>query len=211
MSGFPFQAVLWDVDGTLADSEPVHQRSFADACTELGLTLPGTFHAAILGKTDEETYEWLVETCGLDLPFDAWNARRLATYLARIDEVNPVPEAIALWHRQERLGVVQAVVSNSDRLLLGANLERIGLAHPGLISVSRNDVLRGKPDPEPYRRAMHLLRTGSGAVAVVEDSATGSAAARAAGAKVFMMPPFEVTRASPERRFEELVSIGETV
>jgi beta-phosphoglucomutase-like phosphatase (HAD superfamily) len=194
---FPYDGVLWDMDGTLADSEPLHGKSIELVCADLGLSLPDDFHGKLLGKTDVETHGWLVDCCGLSLSFDSWLTRRLEVYLDRVHAVEPIDEALALWQRLEDFGVRQAVVSNSDRLIVNANLARLGMARPGLVSVSRNDVVRGKPAPEPYLRAAQLLGLTSARVAVVEDSETGRASAIAAGMEVFMMPGFPDQSAGP--------------
>jgi HAD superfamily hydrolase (TIGR01509 family) len=208
MSGFPFDAVLWDIDGTLADSEPTHERSFVTACERLGLDLPPDFHGHIIGRSDEATHGWLTEACGLDLPLVDWLERRFAAYLDDLDSVAPFPEAVALWRRLDALGVKQAAVSNSDRMIVQANLQRIGLMRPGLVSVARNDVRAGKPAAEPYRRAAALLGVDAGACAAVEDSATGLESAHAAGASVFVMPWFGGAADGRWRGFESLCAMA---
>jgi HAD superfamily hydrolase (TIGR01509 family) len=188
---FPFDAVLWDIDGTLADSEPAHEQSFIEACRECGLELPENFHGQLVGKSDEETFAWLVSNCGLQLPLSRWLELRFSFFFRNIEAVDPIGPALNVWRKLDALGVRQATVSNSDRLIVNANLARLGLAEPRAISVSRNDVVRGKPHPEPYLRAAELLGVAPGSVAVVEDSATGLKAATSAGMRVFMMPGFQ--------------------
>jgi beta-phosphoglucomutase-like phosphatase (HAD superfamily) len=58
--------------------------------------------------------------------------------------------------------VAQAVVSNSDRLIVEVNLRMIGIGAPGIKTVTRNDVRAGKPDPEPFMRAAYLTGVCSG-------------------------------------------------
>lgn len=185
---FPFQAILWDIDGTLADSEPVHERSFVVACNLLDLDLPSDFHADLLGKSDADSHAWLASRCGLRLSLPGWQERRFAAYFSGLSDVRPHAEALSLWMRAEEAGLPQAVVSNSDRLIVNANLRQIGIDRPGLISVCRNDVVNGKPDPEPYLRAAELLRVDPHQVAVVEDSATGLQAAVSAGMTGYLVP-----------------------
>lgn len=192
LPSFRYQAVLWDLDGTLADSEPVHERSFTDACQGLDLDLPDDFHTVMLGKSDDWTQRWLCEHAGLGLSHTDWLMLRHKAYLARLGEVQPIPASVALWHRLAAAGVRQAVVSNSDRRIVMANLERLGLMRPSLVTVSRNDVRVGKPDPECYRRAAYLLGVDPAHTAAVEDSATGLTAARAAGLSTYMMPSFDL-------------------
>jgi len=206
----PFRGVLCDIDGTLADSEPVHERSFAEACRALDLTLPDGFHDALVGRSDMETHAWLVRTCGLTLPLQAWTERRLAAYLDMVDEVAPHPPALALWRRFEALGLPQGTVSNSDRQVVDANLARIGLGGPGHVSVSRNDVRRGKPHPEPFLRGAALLGLAPSEIAAVEDSATGLRAARSAGLQAYRMPWTILRGGAQGRPFEELQRLAGT-
>jgi HAD superfamily hydrolase (TIGR01509 family) len=88
----------------------------------------------------------------------------------------------------ERQGLRQALVSNSDRIVVNANIRVLGLEEPGFISVSINDVVRGKPDPEPYERAATLLGVAMHHCRVIEDSPTGAQAGLAAGAQTIAWP-----------------------
>lgn len=85
-------------------------------------------------------------------------------------------------------GYAQAIVSNSDRLIVDANLDAVGLDEPGMVTVSRNDVRTGKPAPEPYLRAAWLLQIEPGRCQVVEDSLTGAKAGLAAGMRTLFWP-----------------------
>lgn len=184
------EALLWDVDGTLADSEPLHEASFHIACDSLGVALPADFHQRALGRSEAETHDWLARDHGLGLDFAAWSALRFSVYRDHAARVRPHEPAQALWRAAAALGLKQAAVSNSDRMILQINLARLGLENPGLVSVSRNDVRRGKPEPEPYLRAAHLLGAAPARCAVIEDSEAGAQAGAAAGCAVFLMPHF---------------------
>ncbi len=84
--------------------------------------------------------------------------------------------------------MAQAVVSNSDRLVVDANLRTVGLAHAGMKTVSRNDVREGKPHAEPFLRAAWLAGVDPGRAVVVEDSFTGALAGLAAGMRTLYWP-----------------------
>lgn len=186
----PFAAILWDMDGTLADSEPVHEMSFDAACRSLGISLPDNFHDLLLGQSDTETHALLVRDFGLALSLRDWMTLRFKIFMDHIDQVTFFPEAKAIWDQAEARGIPQAVVSNSDRLIVGATLNHLGLARPGMISVTRNDVHRGKPHPDPYLRAVDLMGIAASGAAVMEDSQTGARSGIAAGMSVFVMPHF---------------------
>ncbi len=203
----PFDALLWDMDGTLADSEPIHARSFEIACAELGLVLPGDFHDQLLGQGDAETHAWLVRTCGLSVTLTDWLTRRFEIFQSGLAEITPQPAALAIWQEAAARGVPQAVVSNSDRILVSATLAQLGLARPGQITVTRNDVHRGKPAADPYLRAADLLGVAPGRAAVIEDSPTGARAGLAAGMSVFVMPHYHGPAELPVRPLEALAAL----
>ncbi len=79
-------------------------------------------------------------------------------------------------------------MSNSDRAIVDVQLRLAGLSRPGLVTVSRNDVRTGKPDPEGYLRAAYLLNTAPAECLVVEDSLSGAAAGLAAGMRTAFVP-----------------------
>lgn len=187
----PLRALLWDMDGTLLDSEPVHRLSFVDAAQAHGLTLPEDFHEGLIGKSEDAIHAILGTEHGLTLPLAQWSESRFAAYLARIEEVHPFAIATDLWARAQAAGLEQAIVSNSPEGIVRANLTRLGLAPEALVTVSRKDVSRGKPAPDPYLLALARLGIGAEAAVVIEDSAAGLAAAQAAGIAAFMMPWFE--------------------
>lgn len=196
------RAILWDLDGTLADSEPTHERSFMDAAQALGLTLPEDFHHQLLGQSEEATHAILVREHGLSLDLAAWSARRHAAYLQRIGEVKAHPDAWVVLRLAARLGLAQAVVSNSPRAIVRANLAQIGLRLPERMIISRDDVHSGKPDPEPYALALSRLDLAASVSVAVEDSASGGRAAAGAELPVCWMP--QVTSDWPGWRLQHL-------
>lgn len=200
----PFDAVLWDMDGTLADSEPLHDLTFKLALADLGIEPNCDLHPELLGHSERENYDWLCKTHGLAMEYGEWVESRYRHYLANIGQVSLSPEAARVWQCCTQLEIPQAIVSNSDRMLLDANLRVCGLARPGLTSVSRNDVRVGKPDPEPYLRAALLLNVDPKRCAVVEDSPTGLQAGRSAAMRTFFMPCLDSRMAGDSAPFAEL-------
>lgn len=191
------RAVLFDMDGTLADSEPTHGRASADVLTTLGLQEPPGFGEAVTGMSMQAVHRKLVDTLGLPLTYLEMAARKYTAFAARAHEISPRPGAMDAVRYVDDAGLRRAIVSNSDRILVDITLRAIGLLKPDLISVCRNDVRHGKPDPEPYLRAAWLLQVEPHECLVVEDSATGAAAALAAGMRTIGWP--EAQR--PDMRF----------
>jgi beta-phosphoglucomutase-like phosphatase (HAD superfamily) len=194
------KAVLWDMDGTMIDSEPLHDETFVDALAALGHVPPEGLREQVLGRQESESFSWLANELKLDLDLSGWTAIRYRIYLARTAELRPFAPALDLWQRNAARGLKQGLVSNSDRILLSANIEACGLARAGQVSVARNDVRNGTPDPEPYLRAAWLLGVEPSETAVIEDSPAGVAAGIAAGMQVFLarnaaLPEHPVARA----------------
>jgi HAD superfamily hydrolase (TIGR01509 family) len=182
------KAVFWDMDGTLTDSEPLHEAALMAALESVGIAPPPHLHERVLGISAWPVYQMLRAECGLSLPFDDWIARKYEHYLPLVAGLKPRPGAIEVFRELKALGVAQAVVSNSDRLIVDANLGAVGLVYPGMRSVSRNDVREGKPSPEPFLRAAWLADVDPADAVAIDDSVTGATAGVAAGMKTIFWP-----------------------
>jgi beta-phosphoglucomutase-like phosphatase (HAD superfamily) len=180
--------VLWDMDGTLIDSEPIALDALYMALSEVGVAAIPGLHDRVLGLPADEIYAWLVAEHGLSEDWVSWERRKHRHHLAGADRLRVFPDALKVFRVLETAGVPQAIVSNSDRIIMDAQLGRLELSRPGLVTVSRNDVRKGKPEPEGYLRAALLLGCDPAACYVVEDSASGITAGRAAGATTCAVP-----------------------
>lgn len=177
------KAVFWDMDGTLIDSEPLHQKSLEAALTSVGIQPPQDLHDRIVGVAAFPVYQMLRDEMGLQLPFDEWIVRKYDHYFRHVHTLKARPGAVEIFRQLHAVGMPQVIVSNSDRLVVGANIGAIGLNWPALRSISRNDVRNPKPDPEPYLRAAWLVGVEPAECCVVEDSWTGAMAGVEAGMK----------------------------
>ncbi|RWD98164.1 HAD family phosphatase [Mesorhizobium sp.] len=182
------KAVFWDMDGTLVDSEPLHEAALVAALRSVGIAPPTDLHERVLGIAAWPVYEMLRDQFGLDLPFDDWIVRKYDHYLPMAETLKPRSGAIEVFNELRALGVEQAVVSNSDRLIVDANLGAVGLVYPGMHTVSRNDVRLGKPHAEPFLRAAYLAGVDPADAVAVDDSRTGAMAGLAAGMKTIFWP-----------------------
>lgn len=187
----PVKAVLWDMDGTLADSEALHLRTLVAVLTHHGIEGGDDLHASIFGKTGREVHTYCCERFGIDFDYGQWSMFRARHYLSEAPQMQPRPGALGVYQAVRTAGIRQAIVSNSSRMLLEAGLRALDLQDPQLISISANDVRAGKPDPEPYQRAAWLLRVTPDEAIVVEDSPTGVRAGIAAGMRVLAWPEHE--------------------
>lgn len=182
------RAVLWDMDGTLALSEPLHMHTLIAALAHYGIQAGDELHPLMFGRTGRDVYRICRERFGIEADFDTWSALRAARYVAKAPQLEARPGALELWRAAHAAGMRQAIVSNAGRMLLEANLNALGLQAPERVSVSANDVRHGKPDPEAYLRAAYLLDVAPAEAIAIEDSPTGARAALAAGMRVLGWP-----------------------
>lgn len=182
------KAVYWDMDGTLVDSEPLHDEALVSAMRSVGIAPPPDLHERVLGIAAWPVYEMMRDEFGLKLPFDEWIRRKYDYYLGEAPRLQPRPGALEIFRDLQAKGVVQAIVSNSDRLIVDANLRAVGIVEAGFKTVSRNDVAEGKPHPEPFLRAAWLTSIDPADTFVMEDSFTGATAGVAAGMKTIFWP-----------------------
>jgi len=183
-----FRAVLWDIDGTLLLSESMHFRALRHAVGTEGKHVPDEFHHEIVGRAASVVYQTARERFGLSMSFDQFRHLKYGYYTEHAHEIKVRPGALEAWRLFAEHGLRQAVVSNSDRIVVNANIRVLGLEKPGFISVSINDVLNGKPHPEPYQRGAALLGVEPHQCIAVEDSPTGARAALAAGTRIIAWP-----------------------
>ena len=190
------KAVFWDMDGTLVDSEPLHEAALVAALRSVGIAPPVDLHERVLGVAAGPVYDMLRDQFGLDLPFDDWIVRKYDHYMPMAKTLKPRPGAIEVFNELRALGVQQAVVSNSDRVIVDANLSAVGLIYPGMRTISRNDVREGKPHPEPFLRAAWLAGVDPADAVAVDDSVTGATSGLAAGMRTIFWP--EAPMAGPK-------------
>lgn len=182
------KAVYWDMDGTLIDSEPLHERALIAALRSAGVEPPDDLHARVVGQAARPVYEVLRDQFGLGLEFDEWITLKYDHYMGHAPSLLPREGAMEIWRDLKAKDVVQAIVSNSDRMVVDVNLRAVGIHEPTMKTISRNDVRNGKPDPEPYLRAAYLTGIDPADTVVMEDSVTGATAGVAAGMRTIFWP-----------------------
>jgi HAD superfamily hydrolase (TIGR01509 family) len=186
-----FDAYLFDCDGTIADSMPLHFVAWRQALGEWNCTFPEECFYAWGGMPSHDIIERLGREQRLDLPVAAIAARKEALYyehLPHLAAVAEVLEHIDAQHGRLPLGVV----SGSARESVEATLRALGLLERFDVIVCAGDYTRGKPDPEPFLVAARRLGVRPDSCLVFEDTQLGlDAASRAGMAWVRVPPPWE--------------------
>ncbi|GIF14435.1 HAD family hydrolase [Actinoplanes teichomyceticus] len=183
-----FQAYLFDCDGTITDSMPVHYRAWLAALAEWECDFPEELFYAWGGRPVADIVAELNIRHGLAMPVTAVARRQEALFRAALGTVQAVPGVLA-HIREAYQRVPFAVVSGSTRESVVASLEALGLLAHFPVLVCAEDYARPKPDPEAYLTGARLLGVDPAKCLVFEDTELGVRAAQAAGMAYVRVPP----------------------
>ena len=187
----PFKAYLFDCDGTIVDSMPLHYVAWNRALTEWNCVFPEETFYAWGGRPVSEIIASLNEEQGLMMLADEVARRKEALYFAALGELEAVPEVLEHIHASHGK-IPFAVVSGSTRDSVTASLETLGILDRFETLVCAGDYARAKPHPEPFLLAAERLGVAPEECLVFEDTEMGIQSATAAGmASVKVPQPWE--------------------
>jgi HAD superfamily hydrolase (TIGR01509 family) len=183
-------AIVFDMDGLLLDTEVLARRAWQLAGAELGFDMPEALSHAMIGVAVDSCRVLLLEHHGKAVPLDEMFAAAARHLEAQIDagELRVKAGVPEILERAERLGLPKAVATSSARAKAFHHLRGAGLDHRFDAIVTRDDVSRGKPNPDLYLRAAQALGVAPARCLALEDSYNGVRAAHAAGMTVVMVP-----------------------
>ena len=185
------RAVLWDMDGTLVDSEKLWDIAMHALYARSGAVLTPEVRESTVGGSAETVMRIVYDDLGLDPDPAAMaeSADWLHDYTGELFEQGLPwrPGAKEMLDGLTSAGVPMALVTNTRRGLTERALKSIG-SHYFTVSVCGDEVDEAKPAPDPYLRAAHLLGVPVEHCLAVEDSVTGTASAEAAGCPVLVIP-----------------------
>ncbi len=186
--GADLQAVLLDMDGTLIDTEGFWWDAEVEVFADLGHVLDDSWRHVVVGGPMARSAGFLLEATAADISLDELTVLLNATFTERLEHGIPLmPGARRLLTELAAHQVPTALVSASHRTVIDRVLRSLGSENFHL-SVAGDELERTKPHPDPYLTAAGRLNADPARCVVLEDTATGVAAAEAAGCQVVAVP-----------------------
>jgi HAD superfamily hydrolase (TIGR01509 family) len=205
----PVEAAIFDMDGTLIDSETVYMAGMQDAAGILGLDLPIAICHAMVGVPRHECNVLLQQHFGADFDLETFRGHYAASVRERMRERVPIkPGVVELLDFLADRALPLAIATSANRETAERNLGRAGLLDRFRVVSTRDDAERPKPAPDIYLEAARRLGVAPAHCVAFEDSSIGIIAAHAAGMRAVMipdvLPPTEEARAKSLHIAEDL-------
>lgn len=176
------KAVLFDMNGIIIDDEHIHEMAFRETVKPFNIDLDHQIYLeCCAGKTDRAGYEQIATKFSGDLPIDELLQQKSQMYLKLFPaNKKDYPGVISLIHSLAKFFTL-ALTSSSSRAEVDLIIKEFEINHEFSVTVSANDVTKGKPDPEPYLITAEKLGVLPSECVVIEDSRSGVLSAKTAG------------------------------
>ena len=185
----PIQAIIFDLDGLMVDSEPLAKRAWSTLLAGYGHALDlGTTHA-LLGLRLMDSSRLIKERFNLPLSVEQIADRRADIFLKSLPgNLKPMPGLVELLNAVDSRGLTRAVATSSPSFYAPVALREVGVAGGFAAIITGDMVDRGKPDPDIYLEAANALAVCPTGCLALEDSPNGVKAAKAAGMRCVAVP-----------------------
>ncbi len=173
-------ALIFDCDGTLADTMPAHYRAWVEILQPFGISFPEDRFYAMGGMPTGKILERLFAEVGQVPDVEALTLKKEEAFIEKIGEVRPIEKVVEIA-RNGRGQVKMAVASGGHRHMVELTLRRIGILDWFPVIVAAEDTARHKPEPDVFLEAARRLGSAPAECTVYEDTDLGLEAARRAG------------------------------
>lgn len=179
------EAVIFDMDGVISDSEYVNVMAKHRLLQRFGIDVDWHYHDQFLGTTYEFMWKKMKEEFGLpeSVSYYVREAKKERDQLILKEGLQPIPGATELIHRIHKAGIPMAVASSSSKKNILSNLSMLEVHQYFQGVISGEECQNGKPAPEIFLKAASLLKSKPENCVVIEDSVNGIRAGKAAGMK----------------------------
>ncbi len=184
-----FDGYIFDCDGTLADTMPLHHQAFARVVAEAGCEFSEELFYSWGGRPTPEIVASINNHFHLDLDIAEATLRKENYFLETLSQVRPITPVVDIAREMAVFGRRLAVASGGHRKYVEATLDAIGIKNLFGVIVCAEDYARGKPAPDVFLTTAARLGVAPSECIVFEDSPSGIAAAKAAGMQCVTVPP----------------------
>lgn len=175
------KALIFDMDGTLVHSDPVHLQAFVEVLSPEGVTVDEhVYRSTIIGRTNESIFATLLPHRTVE-EHVAFADEKEAAFRRLALDLKPLDGLFDLLDWAKERGIKVALVTNAPRLNAEHMLDVLSLTKRFPVQITIDQVARGKPDPLPYLTALERLGVRADEAVAFEDSPSGMKAAKAAG------------------------------
>jgi len=175
------KALIFDMDGTLVHSDPVHLQAFAEILGPEGIVIDDElYRSSIIGHTNESIFASLLPHLTVE-EHEAYAERKEAAFRRMALDLKPLDGLIELLDWAKASGIRIALVTNAPLLNATHMLDVLGITDRFEVKITIDQVERGKPDPLPYLTALDRLGLKAHEAIAFEDSPSGMRAAKGAG------------------------------
>ena len=190
MTQFPFEGVVFDVDGVLFNTERLMHQIWHEVGAEMGWPQPGRDYLEFVGNGRSVIFEKMLTFYGPDFPKEEFLTTCSQTLQDRVEQfgvpLKPGVREILDFLKQQNIPI--AIATSTAMRRTGKRMELTGLAPYFSAMITGDQVTHGKPDPEIYLLACKALGTDPSRTLAVEDSRNGILSATAAGMPTVMIP-----------------------
>lgn len=176
------KAVLFDMNGIIIDDEHIHELAFKETLIPFGINLTHKVYLeCFAGKTDRAGYKEIFKKFKVELPVDSLLKIKAQRYLELFPANKKTYPGVIELIKTLAKDFILTVTSSSSRAELDLIIKEFDIRHFFKITVSADEVKKGKPDPEPYLITAQILELKPEECVVIEDSKSGVLSAKAAG------------------------------
>lgn len=203
----PVHGVVFDMDGLLLDSESLAMEALVFAARDLNYDIPMSFCRTMIGVPADGCRTMVRKTYGQDFPLERFFELQEVHLRNFVDtgKLALKKGVLPLLDLLDTYKIPRAIATSSSRVRTDHHLKLINLFHRFNAIVTRDDVSKGKPDPEPYLTAAKKIGVNPAHALALEDSHSGARAAHAAGIRVIVVP--DLLEATDEIRGKALAIV----
>lgn len=174
--------VIFDMNGVIIDDEHVHEKAFSHTLKDHGIILThNDYMMCCAGKTDRDGYKCIAQKFNVTLQLDEIVKEKFSSYFELFSLYKKAYNGVNTLIKELADHYILALTSSASRVEIDLILGDFDIAKYFSLTISRDDVTKGKPDPEPYIKTAHMLGVNPEACVVIEDSPSGVYSAKSAG------------------------------